>query len=125
MVLTLRQRIAAQYSYARPARFAVRFALPAKAGAKRQRRKIVEPLYHVHSSENKSEAHDSMNASLQQSCRIVCVHYTIKPILGEMVFSEQKGLFFCSQQSDLKPITHPLLDGTLCRSLIYFRPSSA
>ena len=36
MVPTLRQRIATQYSYARTARSAVRFALPTKVGAIRQ-----------------------------------------------------------------------------------------
>ena len=42
---SLQQRIASQYSYARTARFAVRFALPAKAGAKRQRRRIICVYY--------------------------------------------------------------------------------
>ena len=37
----------------------------------RQRRKIAESLYHDDSFENTIERHDSMNASLQRSCKIV------------------------------------------------------
>ena len=37
----------------------------------RQRRKIVEPLYHVHSFEDKIEAHDSLVPTLRQRRKIV------------------------------------------------------
>ena len=68
MVSTLRQHIAQQYSYARTAHLLS--VLPSrKLGAERQRRKIVKPLYHVHSFKKIIEAHDSMNASLQRSCK--------------------------------------------------------
>ena len=37
----------------------------------RQRRKIVEPLYHVHSFENRIAAHDSLVPTARQRRRIV------------------------------------------------------